>query len=190
MTEAAFPSLVSKVSYDDYPPRQVTCHKAAPASPRRGLAQQHSQHAAAAHGQVHTAQQSSHSATAAVYRQPPQQQKQAPHVGVPPPPPAQQAVQLPEPRWSSSGNSLSQIPHKQPPQKPRTLQSALPPGYMPQARPAGHVPQPRRIAQQPKTEQPAMTDGAEHVNGMNRQMKGLNLMPGGQPTCCSHPRVS
>ena len=190
MTEAAFPSLVSKVSYDDYPSRQVANHKAAPASPIRGPAQQQSQQAAAVHGQVHMAQQGNHSATAAVHQQPPQQQKQAALTSTPPPPPPQQAAQLPDPRWSLSGNSPSQSPHKQPPPKPQALQSALPPGYMPQARPAGHVPQPRRVAQQPMTEQAAMTNGSELVSGMHRQRKGLRLLPGRQLTRYNHPRVS
>ena len=189
MTEAAFPSLVSKVSYDDYPTRPVTNHKAAPASPARGPTQQQRQHAPAVHGQMKTPQHSRHSATADVNQQPSQQQKQAPLRSMPRPPPAQQP-QLPDPRWSSSGNSPSQSPRKQPPQKPHSLRSALPPGYMPQARPAGHVPQPRRVAQQPMAEQPAMAAGSQHANGVNRHSRGVNLMPGGESTCCNHDCVS
>ena len=177
MTEAAFPSLISKVSYDDYPTRPVTNHKAAPASPVRAPAQQQRQQAPAVREQIQTPRHNRHNATAAVNQQPPQpqpQQRQALVMSTPRRPPAQQATQLPDPRWSSSGNSPSQSPHKQPPQKPHSLRSALPPGYMPQ---------PRRVAQQPMTEQPAMTAASEHVQGLNRQNNGINYMPGGQPTC-------
>ena len=182
MTEAAFPSLVSKVSFDDYPTRPVTTHKAAPASPDRAPAQQQRQQAPAVREQTQTQtpRHNRHNATAAVYQQPqPQsqpQQRQAPVMSTPRPPPAQQPAQLPDPCWSSSGNSPSQSPRKQPPQKPQSLRSALPPGYMPQ---------PRRVAQQSMTEQPAMTASSEHVRGMNRQSNGINHMPGGQPTCCN-----
>ena len=180
MTEAAFPSLVSKVSYDDYPTRPVTNHKAAPASPVRAPAQQQRQQAPAVREQIQTPRHNRHNATAAVYQQPqPQQQQQqqqkAPLMSTPRPPPAQQTAQLPDPRWASSGSSPSQSPRKLPPQKPQSLRSALPPGYMPQ---------PRRVAQQPMTEQPAMTPASEHVPGLNRQNNGINHMPGGQPACC------
>ena len=181
MTEAAFPSLVSKVSYDDYPTRPVTNHKAAPASPVRAPAQQQRQQAPAVREQTQAPRHNRHNATAAVYQQPQPQKRQAPVISTPRPPPAQQAAQLPDPRWSSSGNSPSQSPHKQPPNKTQSLRSALPPGYMPQ---------PRRVAQQPMTEQSAMTAGSEHVHGINRQSNGINHMPGGQPTCCNCLRVS
>lgn len=179
MTEAAFPSLVSKVSYDDYPTRPVTNHKAAPASPVRALAQQQRQQAPAVREQIQTPRHNCHNATAAAYQQPQlqqQQQQKTPLMSTPRPPPAQQTAQLPDPRWASSGNSPSQSPRKLPPQKPQSLRSALPPGYMPQ---------PRRVAQQPITEQPAMTPGSEHAQGLNRQSNGVNHMPGGQPTRCN-----